>query len=185
MLSRRLSTRFTRSVTSRTRPSSLCFASIASTASTLAASPLVFSATTPTFGWLNRRSSSASSSSRHARSTHAPEPAFASSSGVCGSAPSGARTVRVAVCAASSSSKRDVLALGAERLELHRLHGPTLAASDDRVEAALHGAVEVLLAPEPRRPGSTRPRACLARPRRPSRTRRRGRGGSCACRPDA
>ncbi len=61
-------------------------------------------ATTPTAGWLNRRSSSASSSSRHARSAHALDPARASSSGVCGSAPSGARIVRFAVWAFASTA---------------------------------------------------------------------------------
>ena len=79
-------------------------------------------------GWLKRRSSSASSSSRHARMAHAFEPARASSSGVAGSAPAGADIVSVATRARGRSRDDRHVAVAVERLEGDRLRGPPPAA---------------------------------------------------------
>ncbi len=97
---------------------------------------------------------------------------FASSSGVCGSAPSGARTVSVAVRARRVELDVDVLvpsrrgASASERLELHGVNGRRFdcarpCASRRRFTALL----ELRLARAPRRRGPTR-RARL--PRTPS-----------------
>ena len=103
-------------MTSRTSPSSLCLASIASTASTRSGSPAVFERDDAHAGLVEAQIEQRVVELAEGADGPGRAPAFASSSGVCGSAPSGARSVSVAVRRrVVELDDRHVAALGAER----------------------------------------------------------------------